>query len=128
MQDPCRTILIVEDDPDIRESFRDVLEDDGYTVETARNGREGLDKLGSAQAPCLILLDLLMPVMNGIEFLAALSRSGNIASPPVVIVSAHNHLKEKTEGAVAFLKKPVELDTLLRTVRQYCGPSAVAQP
>ncbi len=118
----CRTILIVEDDPDIRDAIRSILEDEGYEVEEATNGREGLERLRTIERPCLVLLDLMMPVMSGPEFLAALQNEDAIATIPVVVVSAWTHMAAVVEGSVGFIKKPVNLDQLLDSVRQYCHP------
>src|SRR5690606_28206772 len=89
---PCKTILVVEDDADIREVLREVLEVEGFTVRTADNGKVGLEALEEIGRPCLILLDLMMPVMNGLEFLAALRARSAPRSPPVVIVSAYSDI------------------------------------
>src|SRR5215471_6803603 len=83
-----RTVLIVEDNAEIRESLSDALEDEGYTVVTATNGQEGLDRLRKMESPCLILVDLLMPVMNGSEFISALRATDVLTTLPVVIVTA----------------------------------------
>lgn len=122
------TILIVEDDPDIRDALRDVLELDGYEVVEASNGKEGLERLGSIVRPCVILLDLMMPVMSGGEFLAVLRDTDVLATIPVVVVSAWpveaGHVREHMQG---FVKKPVSLDALLSLVERFCkAPSARA--
>jgi len=113
-------ILVVEDDPDIAESVRDVLEDEGYQVFTASNGKEGLERLGEIERPCLILLDLMMPVMSGGEFLAALKDSA--VADSVVIMSAWPHEAEHlADQARAFVKKPISLEALLDVAQRYCG-------
>jgi CheY-like chemotaxis protein len=112
-------ILIVEDDPDIRDTFRALLEDRGYPVTTASNGREALDEL-SQRHPCLILLDLMMPVMSGPEFLDVIKKDPENAAIPIVIVSAYAELMDETTLCDGFLKKPVSMDTLLRWVARYC--------
>src|SRR5438067_798583 len=116
----CKEILIVEDDPDIRESLQVVLETEGYHARTAANGKEGVDALESIDAPCLILLDLMMPVMNGWEFLAVQRQSTRFSKVPVVVVSA---IADRTRplGPVEFMQKPVDLDQLLQIVKQHCG-------
>jgi CheY-like chemotaxis protein len=119
-----RTILIVEDDRDIRESLADVIESEGFSVVTAANGQEGLERLRAMTRPCLILLDLMMPIMNGGEFLAILRKDVVLAGLPVVIVSAlpkdARHLAPLSHQG--FVKKPVSLDALLEVVNQQCGP------
>jgi CheY-like chemotaxis protein len=118
-----RIILVVEDDPDIAESLCDVLHGEGYEVATASNGREGLDRLREIGRPCLILLDLMMPVMSGGEFLAALRQEDALASIPVVIVSAwadeSAHIRAQSQG---FVKKPISLDALLEATHRLCAP------
>jgi CheY-like chemotaxis protein len=114
------TILVVEDDPDIRESLRIVLEGEGYQVDAAANGREALDRLGH-ERPCLILLDLMMPVMSGTELLTVLRGRDSLKTIPVVVVSAYGHLAQATQGVEGFMTKPVALDDLLGVVTRFCG-------
>jgi len=123
MTEACahRRVLIVEDNADIRESLSDALGGEGYSVVTATNGQEGLDRLREMEAPCLILVDLLMPVMNGSEFLAALRATDVLATIPVVVVSAVSAAKDAADlDAEAFFPKPFEIDRLLATVGRLC--------
>jgi CheY-like chemotaxis protein len=116
-----RPILVVEDDPEIRESLCDVLDSEGYSVVAAANGREALDLLGEMGVPCLILLDLMMPVMGGGEFLGVLRSTDVIAKLPVVVVSAwHNQADQVRQQAQGFVNKPVALDCLLDVVARFC--------
>lgn len=123
---PCNrgTILVVEDDPDITESLCDVLHSEGYEVVTASNGKEGLDRLREIGRPCLILLDLMMPVMSGGEFLAVLRRTDAIAAIPVIIVSAWSNegaqLRAQSQG---FVNKPISIDALLEATHRFCVPA-----
>ena len=115
------TVLVVEDDVEIRELVRDLIAGEGYAVEVAANGREALDYLRSAPAPpCLILLDLMMPVMSGPELLEIMSDDPSLASLPVVVVSAVAD-RGVAPGVKRFLRKPVSADLLRRVVKQYCG-------
>jgi CheY-like chemotaxis protein len=115
-----RPVLVVDDDPDIRETLRFVLEDAGYPVYTAENGREALDVLAVARPlPGLILLDLMMPVMSGDEMLRALKAVHALAEIPVTIVTASG--APMPPLASSLLKKPVDLDVLLRIVEKSCG-------
>jgi CheY-like chemotaxis protein len=117
------TILIVDDDPGIREALTMILEDDGYRVVSATNGRSALDLLQqSEQLPQLILLDLMMPVMNGWELHAALREDTSLAAIPVIMLSADStvNLKARVQGAAGYLAKPVDLSVLLDTVSQHC--------
>ena len=127
----CRNILIVEDDLDILDALQSLLTDEGYTVFTASNGKEGLEKLKTIEVPCLVLLDLMMPVMNGWEFLEAKKSDVVIATIPVIIVSALRAASalgyEATptiKSPVGYLKKPVGLEQLLTLVQEYCHPSS----
>jgi CheY-like chemotaxis protein len=117
------TILIVDDDPGIREALTMILEDDGYRVVSAANGRSALDLLQqSDRLPQLILLDLMMPVMNGWELHAALREDISLAAIPVIMLSADStvNFKARAQGAAGYLAKPVDLSVLLDTVSQHC--------
>lgn len=117
----CQSILIVEDEDLIRENFRMLLELEGYSpVFTARNGKEGLERLATIPRPCLILLDLLMPLMDGMEFLKAKNADETVASIPVCVVSGIAD-RPNLAGVVAFVKKPVDSDRLIAFVKEYCG-------
>lgn len=124
----CRAILIVEDEPDIRENLQALFELEGYKVFTAGNGKEGLKALRVMPRPCLILLDMLMPVMNGSEFLTAKEHEDSLSTIPVGIVSGVSDRPKLVGGAVAFLRKPLEFDGLLKFVKQYCPSSSAADP
>jgi CheY-like chemotaxis protein len=119
----CTCILVVEDDQDIREGLVDALTTEGYTVFSASNGKEGVELLKTVEQPCLVLLDLMMPVMNGFEFLQVKRGDVTIAPTPVIVVSAVVD-EAKATGANGFLKKPIDLDILMAVVRQYCGESS----
>jgi CheY-like chemotaxis protein len=117
----CTTVLIVEDDEDIRACLQEALEEEGYTTAGAANGREAFAQLENLHRPCLILLDLMMPVMNGKEFLSALRADDMLAPIPVVIVSAWPTEARGTPGANGFIRKPIDLGMLLDVVRRYCS-------
>jgi CheY-like chemotaxis protein len=112
-------VLVVEDDEEIREVIAEVLSDQGYSVETAENGRVALERLDGS-TPCVVLLDLMMPVMDGWELLGELRAGGRVPDLPVVVVTAA-HEPERPEGVRAFLKKPVPIKRLLDLVKHYCG-------
>jgi CheY-like chemotaxis protein len=123
----CRSVLLVEDDPDIRASLEEALEWEGYRVVTAANGRDALARLPRMARPCLILLDLMMPVMNGWEFADALEKNDRLAAIPIVVVTAFADQagdKKSSIGTGEVVRKPVDLDVLLRLVRRYCGPAS----
>jgi DNA-binding response OmpR family regulator len=114
-----RPVLIVEDDVDIRECLGELLEDRGYKVLLAGTGAEALDELSRADAlPAIILLDLMMPVMDGWQFRAEQRKREAWDSIPVVIISAHDHARANTDsiGAFAYLRKPLNLNQLLAVV------------
>lgn len=115
---PQRSVLIVEDDPAIREALQSVLESEGHTAHTAANGREALNLLRRIERPQLILLDLMMPVMSGWELLGMLRADPELSSIPVVVVSAAPPKGELAASRV--LKKPIEVNTLLRIVEELC--------
>jgi len=115
----CQSILVVEDDDDIRNAIVDLLETEGYSTESAVNGKDALDKLDVIPKPCLVLLDMMMPIMNGREFLDTVMKNSHLAPIPVLIVSAVAD-KTNTEGSVGFLKKPIDIEVVLKVVGQYC--------
>jgi CheY-like chemotaxis protein len=111
-------ILLVDDDEDLREVLAEILRENGYRIVTAANGKEALEHLHANPRARVILLDLMMPVMNGCEFRAAQIRDPELAEIPVVVLSADDQVRRKAErlGADAFLRKPMNVDTLLDTV------------
>jgi len=112
---------VVDDDDDIREAMMSVLEDEGYTVRGASNGRDALAELRHLQHPCLVLLDLMMPMMSGAEVAAHMHQDATLASIPIVIVSAWAKEADRVDAVQARLTKPVELRRLLDTVGRYCA-------
>ena len=119
------SILIVDDDPGFREFLRLFLEKEGYRVSLARDGKEALSRLEEVN-PDLILLDLRMPEMGGLEFLEPLRRQGN--EPPVIVITAYASLdsavKAKKEGAYDYLPKPFRLEDLRRKLKEALKSSA----
>ena len=111
-------VLAVEDDNDLREFYGTLLREEGHQVRLARNGLEALHHLD--WAPDLILLDLMMPVMDGYEFLRRLRASPKGASIPVLVLSAALPPGRATlRGAQAVLRKPFDFDRMLRTIEMY---------
>ncbi|HET7755085.1 MAG TPA: response regulator [Anaeromyxobacteraceae bacterium] len=108
-------VLIVEDDPEIRLVLADILETCGYAVSQAQHGREALDKLEAGLRPAAILLDLMMPVMNGWVFRAAQLEDRRLASIPIVVLTAMGRAEEtgRELRAHAALSKPFEISDLL---------------
>jgi CheY-like chemotaxis protein len=119
----ARRILVVEDDTDIREALLEILVHHGYAAVGAEHGRDALDKLESnAERPAVILLDLMMPVMDGPTFRREQLRRPDLAAIPVVVISAQASLAD-AEGmnASARLRKPLQMAELLRVVREQCA-------
>jgi CheY-like chemotaxis protein len=116
------SILIVEDDDDIREAMAVFLETEGYRVVQARDGEEALRHLRSSERFCLVLLDLFMPVKNGWEFRAEQLNDPAIAHVPVVIISADRSAPQKAAnlGAIGCMVKPIDFTRLLDTVATHC--------
>jgi CheY-like chemotaxis protein len=114
----AHSVLVVDDEPDIRQAIQEVLTDEGYTVFTARNGKDALEVLSRVAPPSLILADILMPVMDGVELIEHLRRHERLASIPVVVLSAASTARPP-EGTMV-LRKPIGLDHLLAVVKANC--------
>jgi CheY-like chemotaxis protein len=109
-------VLVVDDDPDILEAICDILTGEGYRVARARHGGEALAAL-ERERPALILLDLMMPVMDGLAFAQALRERERERGVPIVVISAEgNPQKAAAVGARAYLSKPFDIDALLAEV------------
>jgi CheY-like chemotaxis protein len=115
--DTSRFVLIVDDDPDLLDVTSFVIENEGMAVETARHGQEALARLATGRLPALVLLDLMMPVMNGWEFLAAVASDPRLEHIPVVVLTASEYTT--VPGAREVLSKPMDLKELLRVVEHY---------
>ena len=116
-----KTILVVEDNEDVRDLVAAVLRGAGYDVCEAENGRDALDQLDKMPTlPCLLLLDLMMPVMSGPELLQTLTAQNRLAQLPVVVISAGGQPSQAPE-ARRFLRKPTDPKLLLSVVRDVCG-------
>ena len=121
-----KLVMIVDDDRDVRDSVCEALEDHGYQTIGASHGKEALELLRSSAAkPCIIVLDMMMPVMDGWAFRAAQREDSTLSSIPVLVLTAHSSASETAHemGAVGFLRKPVSLQELLTAVEQACRPS-----
>jgi CheY-like chemotaxis protein len=110
--------LVVDDDPDILEALSEILEAEGFEIRRARHGKEALERLGP-ELPQLILLDLMMPVMDGWEFAQQIKARPDAASIPIIVLSADRNVGTKAReiGAVGHLAKPFELNELLGLVQ-----------
>jgi CheY-like chemotaxis protein len=117
-------ILVVEDELSQREALAEVLSRLGYEVQCAANGSEALELMRHSESlPGLILLDLMMPVMDGWEFRAAQRNDRALSEVPVVVLSALDDYAQKAlqDGAAAFVSKPLHWQALLPVVERFCG-------
>jgi CheY-like chemotaxis protein len=118
-----RSVLVVDDDPYIRDALADVLADEGYEVTAARDGEEALEILRASLRPAVILLDLRMPGMSGWEVRKRLLADPELSAIPVVLLSADAHLEDAaaTLRAAGSLRKPPSLDELLEAVGRHAA-------
>jgi CheY-like chemotaxis protein len=124
---PAGDILLVEDDDGLGSILAAVLQDQGYRVVLASNGREALDYLFTERPPDLILLNLVMPAMNGWKLREQLQKIPELAEIPVIVLSGVHNLEKQAAslGASGSFTKPYNLKALVDTVRRYCQPSGV---
>jgi CheY-like chemotaxis protein len=105
-----RTVLVVEDELDIRETLGEFLVDEGYAVELAANGKEALHRLAGLSRPCAVILDIIMPVMSGTELYAAMQADPRLTDIPVVVSTSD---PSRAPSGVLIMCKPVDLGRLL---------------
>ncbi|HEX7839613.1 MAG TPA: response regulator [Kofleriaceae bacterium] len=117
--DASEFVLIVDDDPDLLEVMSFVIEDEGLAVATARNGEQALALLRAGKLPRLVLLDLMMPVMSGWEFLDEVAKDPSLKAIPVVVLTAAECAQ--VPGMTEVLRKPMDLTALLRVVQHHLG-------
>ncbi len=119
-------VLIVDDDAALREALCDTLELQGHQCAAVANGREALNHLRRSKRPCVILLDLMMPQMNGWEFRETQLKNPQFADIPVIIITAHAIPVDNAEtlAAAGYLGKPVHPERLLRAAADWCLPGA----
>jgi CheY-like chemotaxis protein len=115
------TVLIVEDDPDTREMLTSFLQLEGYRTETATNGREALERLAGGITANVIVLDLMMPVMDGWQFRRRQIEDAQLAKIPTIVVSAAGRDRMAQISADAYLAKPIDMDELLSRLSQFCA-------
>jgi CheY-like chemotaxis protein len=116
-----KRLLIVDDELAIVEALQDILSVEGYDIVTAFNGAEGLQRM-TAATPDLVLLDLMMPVMDGREMLRRMREDAALRDVPVVVMSAGRISDEERRTSARFLAKPFELDLLLDTISELLAP------
>lgn len=118
------SVLLVEDEPDVRQSLREVITEEGYRVSDVADGRQALEYLRTHEPPAVVLLDLMMPVMDGYEVLRAMKQDGALARIPVVVISAAAQATLEdvvtTGGASLCLRKPISLDALFGALKRFC--------
>lgn len=113
-------IMVIEDDDDIRELLKDVLEGEGYHLVTAANGAEGLDILSQIPKPCVILLDMMMPVMDGWTFSEETKKNLQYKNIPLLAITAFADKLAPKDRFYGVLKKPLRMDLLLDLIRHHC--------
>ena len=115
-------VLIVDDDDDIRDDLAHLLERHGYRTATAGNGAAALDYLTTAARPCVVLLDLMMPIMDGWALRKEMSKHSALAEIPIILLTGAGDLARDVAalGAVASVTKPFRLTTLLDTIARHC--------
>lgn len=117
-----RTILVVDDEFGVAEVLEAMLEDEGYRVVTAINGKQGMARLAE-DTPDVVMLDYMMPVMNGADMLAAMQSDPALAGVPVVMMSSLDEatIREACKGYVVFLRKPFRMASVLETLARISG-------
>jgi CheY-like chemotaxis protein len=113
-------ILIVEDDKDLRDTLRDALELEGYAAVSVENGRAALRHLATGAKPCMILLDLMMPVMDGWTFRQELLKDRSLAAIPVVVMTAATAARASAVASHATLYKPLHMGRVIDVVQEHC--------
>jgi CheY-like chemotaxis protein len=111
-----KIVLIIDDDPDLLEATSFALESEGFDIETARHGEEGLQRLRMGDRPAVVLLDLMMPVMNGWQFLEEVAKFPSLNAIPIVVLTA---ARAEVSGAAEVLRKPVDLGLLIGVLERY---------
>ena len=120
--DQHKPILVIDDNGDVRQALRVLLQLEGYTVFTASGGEEALATLQGGLDPCLVILDLAMPTMDGYAFRRLQLEDDRLARIPTIVCSGDGRVADKAHelGAVGFYKKPIEIDEFLQLVSAHC--------
>jgi CheY-like chemotaxis protein len=114
-------VVVVDDDEDIRDSIQSLLEMRGFTVDTAADGASALARMRKGAPPALVILDFMMPGMNGEEFRAAQLRDPELSKVPVVLLTGAGDRGGAARLDVERIAKPIELQLLFDTVERFCG-------
>jgi CheY-like chemotaxis protein len=112
-------VLLVEDEPELREAMATTLRLEGHRVKTASDGMQALDQLRDGYLPAVVVLDLVMPVLNGVEFLKIARGDERLRSLPVITITSTE--EELPFGAQAIIRKPADMDVLLGMVEAHCA-------
>jgi CheY-like chemotaxis protein len=118
------SVLLVDDDADVRNAVKEFLHDEGFTVVSAMNGADALNTLRTGFRPNVIVLDIMMPVMDGWDFRAAQLADTALREIPVIVISASGFGRDTIRSQLntfEVVSKPIELDDFLKAVRQACG-------
>ena len=121
------TVLVIDDDEDVRVALTELLEEEDFAATTAKDGREALDLLLGGFRPCAILLDLMMPGMNGWDFRMEQMRVPELAEIPVAVLSASFNAKSTLAqfGDIEFFAKPAPTSEIIAFVKRHCcAPAA----
>jgi two-component system phosphate regulon response regulator PhoB len=125
---PARYVLVVEDDPGVREGLVDIIAGEGYAVDSCQDGKIALDRLSSAdELPDVIVLDFLMPQMDGWMFLRERAKDPRLCKIPVLGMSASPHLVDQRgspSGVDEFLRKPFKVEAVLSFIRKHSEPQS----
>lgn len=114
-------ILIVDDEADIRESLQEFFEEEGYEVTTAANGADALHRLEADMLPCVVILDIMMPLVDGNEVYRRMQQDPRLAHVPVIVSTSD---PSRAPAGVPVMKKPTNLGRLLQAVQEHCGTRA----
>ncbi len=112
-----KKLLVVDDEPAIREMLKDFFEDEGYAVDLAADGAEALEALRKSGPYALVLLDLIMPIMNGVQLYDTMKADPALASIPVLISTSH---PTRAPAGALVIRKPVDVNILINTVKRLC--------
>lgn len=123
----ARTVLVVDDEFGVAEVLEAMLEDEGYRVVTAINGRQGLTRLAES-APVAVMLDYMMPIMNGADMLAAMRSDPAFADTPVIMMSSLDEatIREACKGYTMFLRKPFRMASVVAAMARVSGSGATS--
>src|SRR6476469_1600253 len=130
----AKKILTVDDDESIRQSVTEMLEMEGFEAVWAKNGQVAIDYLNripEAELPDLVLLDYMMPVMNGKEFFREKEKNPRLAKIPVVMMTANGNLvnvMDNVESAGGYMSKPMDYETVVKMVKHFIGPETHINP